>query len=50
LIADPAFRRAAAGIRAEIDAMPSAADVLAALTVLTRQVGATATAGAGSLP
>jgi UDP:flavonoid glycosyltransferase YjiC (YdhE family) len=32
LMADPAFRRAAAGIRAEIHAMPSAADVLATLT------------------
>lgn len=32
LITEPAFRYAAAGIRAEIDAMPSAADVLAVLT------------------
>lgn len=32
LLADAAFRHAAAGIRAEIDAMPSAAEVLAVLT------------------
>lgn len=49
LLTEPAFRHAAAGIRAEIDAMPRAADVLAALTA-PQLPGAAASSGAGSLP
>lgn len=49
LLTEPAFRHAAAGIQAEIDAMPSAADVLAVLTA-PRLWGAAADSGAGSLP
>jgi hypothetical protein len=37
LITEPGFEIAAGGIRAEIDAMPTAADLLAALTAEIRQ-------------